>query len=92
MAIDEYHDGKLQNNREFLDIAGTNYISYTDTGAIAGSQKLLNCINYMVKNNLFEKYDYLASYMPTGNTVEEMQKSLISNFPRQTYFALFRID
>lgn len=36
VAIDEYRDGKLQDNREFLDIAGTNYTSYTDAGATVG--------------------------------------------------------
>jgi hypothetical protein len=28
LALDEYKNGKLQNDNDFIDIAGTNYESY----------------------------------------------------------------
>ena len=97
MAIDEYHDGKLQNDREFLSIAGTNYVSYVmENGqerAISPSEKQANCMNYMAQNNLGQKYDYLAS-IPNVETAtrEQLETAVRALVPARSWFALFKIN
>lgn len=90
IAIDEYHDGKLQNPRDFLDIAGTNYESYVNDVRILRQHKQQNCLDYIVKEKIYEKYDYIKNIIPTDSTDEDVKISLSEIIRQQTFFALFK--
>lgn len=80
VALDDYKAGKLQNDDEFIDIAGTNYESYRttqsgETAMVYRGQKQQNCYNYILKRLYMDKvdaseYPYLA---PLKNAIDESQ-------------------
>lgn len=90
IAIDEYHNGKLQNPRDFLDIAGTNYESYVNDVRILRQHKQQNCLDYIIKEKIYEKYDYIKNIIPTDSTDEDVKISLSEIIRQQTFFALFK--
>lgn len=91
LAVDEYHAGKLTNDRDFLNVAGTNYTSYADGSAQPTTQKKINCMNYILANKSYEKYDYIGGASADGASNEELKKYIASLIPPQSFFALFKI-
>lgn len=97
VALDEHQAGRLQSEREFLDIAGTNYESYSGSRMIRRDIKQNNCANYVVKmmntgtgTNLPASVQGLKDQLMSVWTQAE-QQAIISNAVGQSYFVLFEI-
>lgn len=91
VAIDEFHKGKLTDNREFLKIAGTNYYNFGLN--ISQQNKIRNCAEYifeLVKNTENDLYDYLLP-LRSVKTEEEFMQRLSNMAGNHGYFALFSI-
>ena len=99
IAINEYKAGRLQTDTEFIDIAGTNYESYRDTGAVARGVKQNKCANYVIGmlNSMSGSGTTLPQYLvplQTGLTAaknQTEQQNVLSQYIGQSYFALFEI-
>ena len=96
-AIDEFKNGNIENDEDFLKIAGTNYTSYTgESGnlqAISPTEKRSACIEAVyahIKKNGSKSYSY---FLPALNakSQEEFNQAFAQLFPNQTWFALFKI-
>ncbi len=99
VAINEYKAGRLQTDTEFIDIAGTNYESYRDTGSVARGVKQNKCANYIIGmlNSVSGSGTTLPQYLvplQTGLTAaknQTEQQNVLSQYIGQSYFALFEI-
>jgi hypothetical protein len=99
VAINEYKAGRLQTDTEFIDIAGTNYESYRDTGSVARGVKQNKCANYIIGmlNSVSGSGATLPQYLvplQTGLTAaknQTEQQNVLSQYIGQSYFALFEI-
>ena len=96
-AIDEFKNGNIENDEDFLRIAGTNYTSYTgESGnlqAISPTEKRSACIEAVyahIKKNGSKSYSY---FLPALNakSQEEFNQAFAQLFANQTWFALFKI-
>ncbi len=99
VAINEYKAGKLKTDIEFIDIAGTNYESYRETGSVYRGTKQNKCANYIV--NMLNESAQSGSTVPpylvplqtglaTAKTESE-QQNILAQYIGQSYFALFEI-
>ena len=99
VAINEYKAGKLQSDTEFIDIAGTNYESYRETGAVSRGVKQNKCANYVINilNASAQSGSTLPPYLAPLQTglaaakTETEQQNVLGQFIGQSYFALFEI-
>lgn len=98
VAVDEYKNGELQDEREFLNIAGVNYISYTDGKILYPQQKRALCAEYIMQNiakrNIEEQYPYLRSYaeaMSQAKTQADLERIFLPILQNQSWFALAEI-
>lgn len=99
LALDEYHDGKIQDDTSYIDIAGTNYESYRSGAVIPRNQKLYNCHNYIVSKlngsggALSPSLSSLKQAIVANNIQWDQQKlgQLLTSYAGQSWFALFEI-
>jgi hypothetical protein len=99
VAINEYKNGKLKTDTEFIDIAGTNYESYRGTDSITRNEKQATCANYIINmlNTSSQSGSTLPEYLVplqtslTSAKTQAEQQSVLSQSLGQSYFALFEI-
>jgi len=104
LAIDEYQQGILKTDEEFINIAWTNYESYsTVSGSIVQIprwQKQMNCYNYILKkfsntpdNNLYSYLLPIREAIISSWADKDQSKlwQIFSQYVWQSWFALFEI-
>lgn len=99
LAINERKKGKLSSDEEFLNIAGTNYESYRESGVISRGQKMAQCQLYIIKlinegrSNEYPLLEQIANELYSAGATEDMQKirEIMGKYVGQSWFALFEI-
>ncbi len=103
VALAAYHQGKLQDEKSYLRVAGTNYESYEtdeqgDEIIIRREQKMSECANYIydiIQNNenLDTEYPMLSEVATQiRSTKNQVQiQNMLGSLVSQSYFALFTI-
>ncbi len=101
VALGEYKLGKLKNENDFIDIAGTNYESYRNGKTMYRTEKQNKCANYTINliNESSKNGTPLPSYLielkeglVKANWKQTEQQRIITQSFGQSYFALFEIQ
>lgn len=102
VAIDAYKNQKITSDRQFLNIAWTNYVSYEDeswnAATVSPQSKRINCANYIVslikEQDTLTKYPYLATMAKAISEAKNQQElsNALTPVLSQSWFALFSIE
>lgn len=99
LALDEYKDGRLQDDIDFINIAGTNYESYHSGTTLPRNQKLYNCHQLIVEKlngsgTLNESLEDLKQTIASYNASQDPEKlsQILASYAGQSWFALFEIN
>ena len=99
LAISERKKGKLLTEKEFIDIAGTNFESYRDGSMVYRNQKLANCHSYIIgimntkRASEYPLIEAIQSEIIQTKAAQDTQKlqEILSKYVWQSWFALFEI-